>query len=161
MLNEAHKKSSDESHTWLMVAYFLILFFLYEWMVMYTVMINGCLPMEYNWLSENKAGFSLFSVFIVVFVLFAGWMLGEIIASHIGNYRDKWFCTGIGLFVVFLVMAVLGTFRIHWEAYEVLWGERGPFEFSIQLNDRQAWPPDYSFDHTSMNKGYCPESNSK
>lgn len=158
---QSDRKEKYESHTWLMVAYFLILFFLYELMVIYTVLINGCMPMEHNWLSENKAGISMFAVFIAVFVLFAGWMLVEMSAAHILDYRDKWFCTGIGLVVILLVVAVLGTFRIHWEAYEVLWGERGPFEFSIQLNDRQAWPPDYSFDHTSMNKGYCPESDSK
>lgn len=94
-----------------------------------------CNPLEDFWLSSDQSGLTPFSLFGGIFLLFGLWGLSEIIASHIGNYADKWFCTLMCSLVIIVVIAVMVGLRAQWEYFEVERGVRSFKNLTFQLVD--------------------------
>ena len=93
----------------------------------------SCNPLEDFWLSSDQSGLTPFNLFAATFLLFGLWAFVEIVASHIGNYGDKWFCTLICSLVILLVLGIMAGLRAQWEYFEVQRGVRSFKNLTFQL----------------------------
>ncbi len=101
-------------------------------MVIYAVVTMACNPLEKFWLAEGNLELSPYKTFIAVFFLFAAWALAEMVSALAGGHSDKWYCTLICALVLVCVMAIMATFRMQWEHYEVGWGLRKNLDLTFQ-----------------------------
>ncbi len=123
----------SESNAWLLISLLVIVFFLYQWMIIYTVLTMPCDPLEKFWLAPNQVGIAPFYAFMVTFILLAIWATLEIIAANLSGYSDRWFCTATCSVVLLCIIAVMTTFRAQWEHYEVSWGIRSHQSLTFQV----------------------------
>ncbi len=126
------KLEKSTSNSWLLMSLLAIFFFLYQWLVIYTVVTMACTPLEEFWLAPDQLGLNPFRTFIVVFLLFGAWALAEMVSAQIGGYSDRWFCSSICFLVLVCVIAIMATFRMQWEYYEVKWGVRSHQDLTFQ-----------------------------
>ncbi|WP_111640282.1 hypothetical protein [Marinimicrobium alkaliphilum] len=124
---------ADASNAWLLMSLLVVIFFLYQLILMYTVVTTSCTLLEDFWLAPDQLRINPFTAFVLVFSLFGIWALVEVVVAHIGGYSDRWICTFICSVSLVCVLATLATLRMQWEYYEVQWGVRSFQNFTFEL----------------------------
>lgn len=132
MRRKKQRAPTNSSNIWLLVSLLVLFFFVYQVSLIISWITLHCVPLERVWRPRGALLDSPFWLFFLAFILFGVWAVVEILASHSGKYRDRWFCFGVGLLAVACVVATLLTFRAHWEYYEVEWGNRTAPELTFQ-----------------------------
>ncbi len=117
-------KQKESSNIWIVIISLLIFHFLYYYLIIHTTRVLDCMPYEEFWTWTDEFGIGLFKIFIFIFFLYAFWAILEAIIAYKRDLKDKVFCTISSSLIVVYVIYLMLSFKVHWELFEVKWGQR-------------------------------------
>ncbi len=123
------------SNTWLILALFLIVFFLYQYMYLNSIVTMNLYDYEMFWISSEQTGATVLSQFYVIFILFMFWASLEIYAAIKNNYSDKYFCLGICSILILTIAFSQMTFSKNEELFETQYRIRTNKPITFRLTE--------------------------
>ncbi|WP_346837862.1 hypothetical protein [Microbulbifer sp. SAOS-129_SWC] len=115
-----NRGTDDSSNTWWIFVCLSISYFLFRWNLIYSVtMATPCRTISSYWLGTGHYLPNIFTLYVLIFLLFAGWSATEMLCAISANKSDKLVAVTVNpLILLFLGFLFYGINK-QWEYFEL------------------------------------------
>jgi len=152
------KETNAESITWVIFTVLIIIFFIFQWHVIYTLVTNSCDRFANIWLSDRDVGFTVYELTFWIFFLIGVLSLIELIKGVAGLVSDRKLCISINSLILVCVVACCYTqyrlidyMQLEWSKKEYSYVYLPPHIKSLKANKVYR-----SFRHAKHCRGETP-----
>lgn len=140
------KTNTETSNIWYILIIILIFHFLYYYLIIHTNLVLNCSTYDEFWFSANYSQLELIRVFLIIFLLFALWIMAEIYSSFKSKTKDRKFCYITGSLLLIYIAYLLISFKAFYEYHEIKNNERKYENFTFQIYSMLPNPIKNSWD---------------
>ncbi|MCV6620773.1 MAG: hypothetical protein OIF51_03365 [Cellvibrionaceae bacterium] len=114
----------DESHTWLIVSVLVIVFFIYQWQLIYMIVTDSCKLFNSYWLNYGHGIYSPLGLTFLSFFLIAGLSAIELMRAICNLVSDKYFSVLVNSAIIVCALSCMAIQFRQLEYMQVQWDKK-------------------------------------